>query len=130
MASWWQGLENFFGDMFAYMRQASLNSPFNNMDSDPSMDWIIDFVTNGPPAPSYSASDEQVKKWEYLFSHLPGYGEWVRARDNYNWMVDYLKNNNMKWEDMLYPSKASGSGSGADLLNFMSRNVERLYKDR
>lgn len=129
MASWWQDIDQFFGDFFAFMRQASMSSPFNQLDHDPSMDAILDFITDGPPAPSYSASEEQVKQWEYMFSHLPGYGDWLRARDNFNWMSDYLKNNNMSWSDMLYPSKASGSGAGSDMINFTSRNIEKLYKN-
>lgn len=129
MATWGWNIEQWFGDLFAYIRQASMNSPFNQMDSDPSLDWMMDFIQDGPPAPSWSASEDQVKQFEYMFSHLPGYGDWLRARDNFNWMSDYLKNTGQDWSDILYPSKVSGSGGGSDMINFTSRNIERLYKN-
>lgn len=111
---------------FEVMRTARVVDP--HAQSDPSLDWIMQFIQDGPPSPSWSASPDQIKQFEYMFSHLPGYGDWVRARDNFNWMADYLKNTGLDWSDMLYPSRNSGSGSGSDILNFTSSNIEKFYK--
>nr|WCR62153.1 MAG: hypothetical protein [Smacoviridae sp.] len=111
---------------FEVMRTARAVDPY--AQSDPTLDWIMQFIQDGPPSPSWSASPDQIKQFEYMFSHLPGYGDWVRARDNFNWMSDYLKNTGLDWSDMLYPSRNSGSGSGSDILNFTSSNIEKFYK--
>lgn len=96
---------------------------------DPTLTVLIDFATKGPLPVSWSASPDQIKQFEYLFSNLPGYGDWVRARDNFNWITDYLKNYGMNWSDMRYPSRVSGSGSSPyGALNFVSSNLKHLYR--
>lgn len=95
---------------------------------DPSLDWFFDVLQDGPPAPSWSASDDQVKEFQYLFSTLPGYGDWVRAADAINYWSDYFKNTGLDWSDMRYPTRNSGSGSGMGVLNFVSSNITRLYR--
>lgn len=97
--------------------------------NDPTLKILIDFATNGPLPVSWSASPEQIKQFEYLFTNLPGYGDWVRARDNFNYITDYLRNNGMSWSDMLYPSRVTGSGSSPyGSLNFYSSNIKKLYQ--
>ena len=94
MASWWQDLGGFFDDFFGYVRSMNQN-PIPQ--GDPSIDWLMDWIKDGPPSPSWSASPDQIRQFEYMFSSMPGYGDWVRARDNLNFMADYLKNYNLTW---------------------------------
>lgn len=100
-----------------------------NPQRDPTLDFVLDLMTSGPPPPSASASPDQIKQFEYMFANLPVYGDWLRARDNFNYISDYLRNNDMNWSDILYPSRVTGSGSSPyGSLNFVSSNLKKLYR--
>lgn len=122
----WNAIQDFAG------WSAKNQLPQAGNDGDPSWQLLYDLLAQGPPAPSWTMSDDQIKQFEYLFSSSPFYGEWVRVRDNIQYMSDYLRNTGLDWSDMLYPSRASGSGSGwslsSDLLNYTSRNLEKFYR--
>lgn len=102
-----------------------------DLDNDPSLDLLFDFIKDGPSAPSWSADPEQTKQFEYMFSGLRFYGDWLRMRDSYRYMEDYLTNTGQTWADMMYPSLAGRSGSAgrlvSDAINFTSKNLEKFY---
>lgn len=79
-------------------------------------------------------SDPETKAyWDnwarYIASGFPIIGPIVRASDDWKYINDYMKNVGLTWADVEYPSRISGSGSVGSLLNFVSSNIEDLYKD-
>lgn len=124
---------NEFIDMWNGFRDWATENQFEYLrDGDPSLDILYDVVTEGPLPPSWSANADQTAQFEFMFSNTPFYGDWLRMRDNVQWMSDYLKNTGQTWSDMLYPSKAPGAGSvgsfAMDAINFTSRNLEKFYR--
>lgn len=79
-------------------------------------------------------ADPEVKAyWDnwasYIASGLPIIGNFVRSRDNWNYINDYMRNRNLTWSDVKYPSRVDGASTAGFGLNFVSSNIEDLYKD-
>lgn len=74
------------------------------------------------------------KKFEKvaILSSLPGIGLYVNNVLDMRAATEYLRNNQMTWSDIHDPRKLSGFGSTAAIgragVNFISRNVKRLYE--
>lgn len=82
----------------------------------------------------YGSSDPEVsaywRNWAgYIGSSLPVIGGFLRSRDNWNYINDYMRNRALSWADVKYPSRVDGSSTAAYGLNFVSSNIEDLYKD-
>ena len=59
---------------------------------------------------------------------LPFVGGVFRSMDNVRYMDDYLRNRGMSYSDILYPNRTAGAqGLGAS-MNFVSKNIVRLYR--
>lgn len=78
-------------------------------------------------------SREDKNKIEYAFAGVPYLGEFVRARDNWNYMDDYMKATGINWSDIPYPSLIRGAGSIGHAVSstagFVSDNIKSLYED-
>lgn len=76
-------------------------------------------------------SREDKNKLEYMTSQIPVVGGVITARDNWNYINDYMRNTGTGWSDMPYPSQVRGAGSvGRAILggyNFVSDNIKSLY---
>lgn len=82
----------------------------------------------------YGTSDPEVSAYwrnlaAYVGSSLPFIGDIVRQLDNWNYINDYMTNRGLSWSDVKYPSRIPGSGSFGSGLNYVSSNIEDLYKD-
>lgn len=68
------------------------------------------------------------KELEYMTASVPVIGDLVGARDDYNYITDYMRNKGMSWSDMKYPTRVTGAGLGiGGLYNFVSDNIKSLY---
>lgn len=73
---------------------------------------------------------------DYLLSSivagLPVVGSIYRAWDNMTYLDDYMVNTGLDYGDILYPTRVTGSSSvssaGSSVLNFVSSNIEKLYR--
>lgn len=73
---------------------------------------------------------------DYLLSSvvagLPVVGPMYRAYDNMSYLDDYMRNSGLGYGDILYPTRVTGSSSvssaGSSVLNFVSSNIEKLYR--
>lgn len=73
--------------------------------------------------------DDQAAFLDWFASNVPIFGDFVKMRDNFNYIMDYMKNYGLDWSDMRYPSKVTGSGSSPfGSLNFVSSNLKKLYR--
>lgn len=63
----------------------------------------------------------------YVMSSLPFVGDAVKAVDNARYYSDYLNARGMSWRDVEYPSRLH-AGSMSSPINFVSKNIARLYK--
>lgn len=72
-------------------------------------------------------SQDDKKEMEYLLSGTPVIGDLLGLRDNYQFMSDYLKNRGMSWGDMKYPGRERAGSSAWSGVNFVSKNISRLY---
>lgn len=73
-------------------------------------------------------TNDDKRELEYMASQVPFIGDLITARDNYNYITDYMRNRGLSWEDMRYPSRVTGSGSGYyGAVSFVSDNIKRLY---
>jgi hypothetical protein len=66
----------------------------------------------------------------FLGGLIPPLGSYYRARDNTNYMRDYMRNSGLSWSDIRYPTRTAGysgySGYGG-LVSYVSKNIMRLY---
>lgn len=71
-------------------------------------------------------------KLEYSMSQVPILGGVITARDNWNYVNDYMRNTGNSWDDMPYPSMVRGAGSigrvGTGAYNYVSDNIRDLYE--
>lgn len=79
-------------------------------------------------------SDPETKAyWDnwasYIASGLPVIGPIVHSRDNWRYINDYMRNRGLTWSDVEYPSRVVGASTAGYGLNFVSSNIEELYKD-
>ena len=58
---------------------------------------------------------------------LPIIGDLLRSRDNMRYMDDYMENTGLSWDDIKYPTRLQGMQGFGSVLNYVSRNVYRLY---
>lgn len=73
--------------------------------------------------------DDEWARMKWLMSDAPLVGPLIRLSDNINYWTDYFKNTGLSWSDVLYPSRLAGSGAGGySTLNFVSSNIEKLYR--
>lgn len=65
-----------------------------------------------------------------LLAGFPVIGGFLRSRDNWNYMLDYMTNRGLSWSDIKYPTRTAAGidGSFGGLLNFVSHNIGRLYR--
>lgn len=64
-----------------------------------------------------------------LIGGVPVLGDFERSYDNYRYYDDYLRNRGMSWSDVKYPTRLNaGLSSAYGTLNFVSKNVMRLYR--
>ena len=68
-----------------------------------------------------------VNRSVYLGSNIPVIGDVFRAVDTMRYYDDYFANTGLSWSDVRYPTRLSSSGFSG-LTNFVSKNIERLYK--
>lgn len=75
---------------------------------------------------SNQQNNASINKAKYLMGDFSLFGVPVfQLGDRYRYMDDYLRNRNMDWSDMKYPSIAFNHGN----LRFnVSKNVSKLYK--
>ena len=43
------------------------------------------------------------------------------------YMEDYIENRGLSWSDIKYPTRTQGMQGVGSVLNYVSRNIERLY---
>lgn len=80
----------------------------------------------GSSDPEYAAA---WRNWSrYMISGFPVIGDFVKQLDNWNYINDYMANRGLSWSDVKYPSRISGSGGFGSTLNYVSSNIERLYR--
>lgn len=63
-----------------------------------------------------------------VVSGIPIVGDILRAQDRVRYMDDYLDNRGLSYSDILYPSMTVGYQGVSGLANFVSSNIERLYR--
>lgn len=68
-----------------------------------------------------------VNQGVYLASNIPVLGDVLRAVDTMRYYDDYMSNSGLSWSDVRYPTRLNSSGFSG-LTNFVSRNIERLYR--
>lgn len=70
-------------------------------------------------------------KIEYAMSQVPVLGGFISARDNWNYVNDYMRNRGVSWDRMPYPSMVRGAGSIGRAVtgaySFVSSNIKDLY---
>lgn len=82
------------------------------------------YGTENPEVASYW------RNWAgYVGSSLPVIGGFLRSRDNWNYINDYMRNRGLSWSDVKYPSRVDGASTSGYGLNFVSSNIEKLYEE-
>lgn len=61
-------------------------------------------------------------------SGIPIIGDFLEAQDKVRYMDDYVKNRGLSYSDILYPSMTVGYRGVSGLANFVSSNIENLYR--
>ena len=59
---------------------------------------------------------------------LPVVGSLLTASDNLRYMDDYLRNRGMTYDQIRYPLRIAGLQGVGSQMNFVSRNIRKLYK--
>lgn len=76
-------------------------------------------------------------QWKYHMSGVPFVGDFIRAGDQTRYFNDYLRNRNIDWSKVQYPSLNIGAGSylgaGANVVYgtgyaYVSKNLMSLYR--
>ena len=83
--------------------------------------------------PSYQLSERNAMMQYRAQAYLAGFpviGPILKGRDNWNYMYDYMTNRGLSWSDIKYPTRtiAGVDNSASAMLNFVSSNIEKLYK--
>ena len=68
-----------------------------------------------------------INKSVYFASNIPVFGNVFRAVDTMRYYDDYMANTGVSWSDVRYPTRLNSSGFSG-LTNFVSKNIERLYR--
>ena len=74
-----------------------------------------------------AGSPDEAAKFMYYLSGVPVIGGMVTTYYNTKYYEDYLRNRGMSWSDVLYPGRLNSGGFGS-ALNFVSNNIEKLYR--
>lgn len=86
---------------------------------------------SGRPSDELVERDAMIRyRAQALLAGFPVVGGIIRARDNWNYMQDYMTNRGLSWSDIKYPTRTVGGvdASIGGSLNFVSKNIERLYR--
>lgn len=94
---------------------------------DPSWSYLYDdFVDN------VFWENTTYKQLAFFLSSMPFVGDIGVMADSYRSFQDYMKNNNLTWNDIMYPwlagRKFGVSSSGFGALNYVSSNIRQLYR--
>lgn len=89
---------------------------------------LSDFVRNGKLPNPQVLSVGQANRLAYDTSWIPVWGDFLRWRDNTRWINDYMSKNNLTWDDVRYPTRVPGSGSGGSVYFSLSRTLTKLYR--
>lgn len=71
------------------------------------------------------------KGWYYyrnVMGSLPVIGSVYTSMDRLAYMEDYMANRGLDWSNIQYPTMTMGYQGVSGLTNFVSSNIERLYK--
>lgn len=75
---------------------------------------------------------EYWKQAMFFVSGLPVVGDIAVMADSFRSFQDYMKNTGLTWGDIMYPAltgrKFGVSHSAYGALNFVSSNIDRLYR--
>lgn len=70
-------------------------------------------------------------KYRYMLqttvAGLPVIGDIYRSYDNMRYMEDYIRNRGLSWDDIKYPTRTQGMQGVGSTLNYLSKNIYRLY---
>lgn len=70
-------------------------------------------------------------KYRYMLqttvAGLPIIGDIYRSYDNMRYMEDYINNRGLSWDDIKYPTRTQGMQGFGSALNYLSKNIYRLY---
>ena len=84
-----------------------------------------------PAIGAYRIYKDMDAKYQYmvktLVAGLPVIGDLYRSYDNMRYMQDYIDNRGLSWSDIKYPTRTQGMQGVGSVLNYVSRNIERLY---
>jgi hypothetical protein len=58
---------------------------------------------------------------------IPIIGDIYRSYDNMRYMEDYINNRGLSWDDIKYPTRTQGMQGFGSTLNYLSKNIYRLY---
>lgn len=76
--------------------------------------------------------DNMDAKYRYMvqttIAGIPIIGDLYRSYDNMRYMDDYLTNRGLSWDDIKYPTRTQGMQGVGSALNYVSKNILRLYK--
>lgn len=61
---------------------------------------------------------------------IPIIGPAIQAYDNMRYMDDYTRNRGIGYDEILYPSRTQGAQGFGTALNYVSRNIYGLYKEK
>lgn len=77
----------------------------------------------------YGGLDPRSKYYLKSFAGgLPIIGPMLQASDNVRYMDDYLRNRGMTYDQIKYPMRNAGLQGLGSQVNFVSRNIRKLYK--
>lgn len=73
------------------------------------------------------------KKFVSQFSDIPIVGDLWKYMDRQKQIQDYMDNTGLSWEDVKYPALMNSGGTyimnmSRPATNFVSKNIEKLYK--
>ena len=101
------------------------------------IDWYNKYI-NGASNAGWKAVMDLVgldqadaNRAQSLLSDVPVIGDVLQLQQRQEQISDYLHNKDMDWSDVRYPALIGG-GAGRSLTstkNFVSKNIENLYRD-
>lgn len=89
------------------------------------------YGSQGKPSPELLERQAMLEyRAQAFLAGFPIIGTMLQARDNWNYMYDYMTNRGLSWSDIEYPTRtvAGVDRSAVGALNFVSSNIERLYR--
>lgn len=89
------------------------------------------YGSHGDPSPELLERQAMMEyRAQSFLAGFPIIGTMMQSRDNWNYMYDYMTNRGLSWSDIEYPTRtvAGVDRSAYGALNFVSSNIERLYR--